>query len=97
MTKVLTKMSSLVVVVLKMTLGLFVNKARKSLSEKLKDGGLNSQQLRGLIMSNCQDMKTNVVDLARSNLLTSASSLEEGVRLLSDLALDEPNPPTLPL
>ena len=84
-------------VVLKMTLGLFVSKARSSLSEKLKDGGLNSQQLRGLIMSNLQDIKTKLAGLARSNLLTSASNVEEGLRFLDALLLDKPNTPTLPL
>ena len=41
-------MSSVVLSVLKMTLGLYINKVRISLSESLKDGDLNSQQFRSL-------------------------------------------------
>jgi hypothetical protein len=85
-------MSGMVAVVLKMTLGLFVKKARSSLSEKLKDGGLNSQQLRSLIVSNFGDIETKLVGLARGNLLSSVSFIQEGLGLLNDL-LDKPNTP----
>ena len=89
-------MSDVVGIVLKMTLGLFVKKARSSLSDKLKDGGLNSQQLRNLIISNLQDVERKLGGLARANLLTSVSRIKEGLRLLGDLH-DKPNTPTLPL
>ena len=85
-------MSGMVAVLLKMTLGLFVKKARGSLSEKLKDGGLNSQQLRRLIMSNFEDVKTKLVGLARGNLLSSVSFIQEGLGLLND-SLDKPTVP----
>ena len=85
----------MVAIVLKMTLGLFVKKARSSLSEKLKDGGLNSQQLRSLIMNKLDDVKTKLVGLARGNLLSSASFIQEGLGILDHL-LDKPNSPTLP-
>ncbi|XP_028411809.1 uncharacterized protein LOC114534548 [Dendronephthya gigantea] len=84
-------------VVLRITLGLFVKKARSLLCEKLKDGGLNSQELRRLIMSNLQDIQTQLTGLARGNLLTSASNLQEGLRLLDASVPDEPNTLTLPL
>ena len=89
-------MSDVVGIVLKMTLGLFADKARSSLSDKLKDGGLNSQQLRNLIISNLQDVERKLGGLARANLLTSVSRIKEGLRLLGDL-LDKPSTPTLPL
>ncbi|CAB4043412.1 Hypothetical predicted protein [Paramuricea clavata] len=85
-------MSGMVAVVLKMTFGVFVNKARSSLSEKLKDGGLNSQQLRSLIVSNFGDIETKLVGLARGNLLSSVSFIQEGLGLINDL-LDKPNTP----
>jgi hypothetical protein len=88
-------MSGMVAVVLKMTLGLFVNKARGLLSKKLKDDGLNSQQLRSLIVSNFEDIKTKLDGLARGNLLSSISFIQEGLGLLND-SLDKPNTPTLP-
>ena len=89
-------MSDVVGIVLKITLGLFVKKVRSSLSDKLKDGGLNSQQLRNLIVSKLQDVGRKLGGLARANLLTSVSRIQEGLRLLGDL-LDKPNTPTLPL
>ena len=89
-------MSDVIGIVLKMTLGLFVKKARSSLSDKLKDGGLNSQQLRNLIISKLQNLEKKLDGLARANLRSSVSRIQEGLRLLGDL-LDKPNTPTLPL
>ena len=87
-------MSDVIGIVLKMTVGLFADKARNSLSDKLKDGGLDSQQLRNLIISNLQNLEKKLDGLARSNVLTSVSRIQEGLRLLGDL-LDKPNTPTL--
>lgn len=89
-------MSDVIGIVLKMTLSLFVKKARSSLSDKLKDGGLNSEQLRNLIISNLQDVGRKLDGLARANLLTSVSRIQEGLRLLGDL-LDKPSTSTIPL
>ena len=89
-------MSDVIGIVLKMILGLFVKKARSSLSDKLKDGGLNSQQLRNLIVSKLQNVERKLGGLARANLLTSVSRIKEGLRLLGDL-LDKPTTPTLSL
>ena len=89
-------MSDVVGIVLKMTLGLFVKKARRLSSDKLKDGGLNSQELRDLIIGSLQDVERKLGGLARANLLTSVSRIQEGLRLLGHL-LDKPNTPTLPL
>ena len=89
-------MSDVIGIVFKMTVGLFVKKARSLLSDKLKDGGLNSQQLRNLIISNLQDVERKLGGLARANLLTSVSRIKEGLRLLGDL-LDKPSTATLPL
>ncbi len=84
-------MASVVVSALNMTLSLFLNKARRSLAENLKDGDLNSQELRGLIMSNMESIKTKIDGLARRELLSSASFIEEGLFLLNDL-LDSKGP-----
>ena len=88
-------MSGAVEMVLKMTLGLFVKKARSALGNKLKDGGLNSQQLRGLIISKLDEVKTELVGLARGNLLSSASFIREGLGFLDDV-FDKPDSPTPP-
>ena len=84
-------MASVVVSALNMTLSLFLNKAQRSLAENLKDGDLNSQELRGLIMSNMESIKTKIDGLARRELLSSASFIEEGLFLLNDL-LDSEGP-----
>ena len=84
-------MASVVVSALNMTLSLFLNKARRSLTEDLKNGDLNSQELRGLIMSNMESIKTKIDGLARRELLSSASFIEDGLFLLNDL-LDSKGP-----
>ena len=70
--------------VLKITLGLFIDKARHKLCEKLQDGGLNSQKLCKLIMSNIDNMKSKLDGLSRAPLLSSASSINEGLQLLNE-------------
>ena len=78
---------SALVNVREITLALFANKLRISLSNKLKECRLNSHQLRSLIFSNLQDLETKLVGLARGNLLTSLSNIREGLRLLDALVL----------
>ena len=78
-------MSSVVLSALKMTLGLYLNKVRTSWSESLKDGDLNSQQFRSLIMSDMESIKTQIDGLARRELLSSASFIQEGMFLLNEL------------
>ena len=73
--------SPMVTVVLKITLGLFVKKARSLLSKKLAKGGLTSRKLGDLIRSSLQNIKTTLVGLARKDLLTSASSIQEGLEI----------------
>ncbi|CAB4020934.1 Hypothetical predicted protein [Paramuricea clavata] len=78
-------MGSFVEGALKLTIGLFWNKARSSVAEKLKDGDLNSQKLRSLIVSNMEDIKGKLDGAARRELLSSVSYVEEGLFLLNDL------------
>lgn len=78
-------MFSVVLSALKMTLGLYLNKVRTSLSESLKDGDLNSQQFRSLIMSDMETIKAQIDGLARRELLSSASFIQEGMFLLNEL------------
>ena len=87
-------MSDVVGFVWKITLGLLVKKAQSSLSNKLKDGGVDSQQLRNLVINKLQNLKDNLDGLARAHLLSSVSRVQEGLRLLGDL-LDKRNTPTL--
>jgi hypothetical protein len=78
-------MASFVEGALKLTIGLFWNKARSSVAEKLKDGDLNSRKLRSLIVSNMEDIKGKIDGAARRELLSSVSFVEEGLFLLNDL------------
>ena len=87
-------MSDVIGVLWKITVGLLVKKAQSSLSNKLKDGGVDSQQLRNLVISKLQNLKDNLDGLARASLLSSVSRVEEGLRILGDL-LDKPSTPTL--
>ena len=77
-------MSAVVVSAVKLTFGLFLTKVRVSLSENLKDGDLNSQELRSLITSNMENIKTKIDGLSRCELLSSASFIEEGMLYLND-------------
>ena len=77
-------MSAVVVSAVKMTFGLFLTKVRDSLSENLKDGDLNSEELRSLITSNMENIRTKIDALSRRELLSSASFIEEGMFYLND-------------
>ena len=87
-------MSDVVGIVWKITLGLLVKKAQSLLSDELKDGGVDSQQLRNLVVSKLQNLEKKLDGLARAHLLSSVSRIQEGLRLLGDL-LDKPSTPTL--
>ena len=78
-------MSAVVLSALKMTLGIFLNKARRSLGENLKDGDLNSLQLRSLITTKMESIETKIDGIALSPLRTSASFVRDGMFLLNDL------------
>jgi uncharacterized protein YjgD (DUF1641 family) len=78
-------MSAVVLSALKMTLGIFLNKARRSLGENLKDGDLNSLQLRSLITTKMESIETKIDGIALSPLRTSASFIRDGMFLLNDL------------
>ena len=61
-------MSLIVTAVFKATIGLFVNKGRDLVSEKLKDGDVTDQQFRNLIVREMDDIKTKLDGLARMHL-----------------------------
>ena len=62
-------MSLIVTAVFKATIGLFVNKGRDLVSEKLKDGDVTDQQFRILIVHQMDDNKSKLDGLARIHLL----------------------------
>ena len=64
------------------TIGLLVNKSRDKAAEKLRDGDVTDQEIRGLIVREIDDIKSKLDGLARKDLLASISFFEEGIELL---------------
>ena len=72
-------MSSFIAAILKATVGLLVNKGRNVAAEKLKDGDVTNEQLRNLIVSELDDIKSKLDGIARKDLLTSIGFFKEGL------------------
>ena len=53
-------MSSFIAAILRATVGLLVNKGRNVAAEKLKDGDVTNEQLRNLIVSELDDIKSKL-------------------------------------
>ena len=82
-------MLSVIAKIISSTLGLVLNKARNTAAEKLKEhGDVTDEKLRDVIVEDLNSIKTKIDGLARKDLLTSYSFLEEGIIALN-LALDE--------
>ena len=82
-------MSSFVGAILKATVGLLVNKGRNVVAEKLKDGDVTNEQLRNLIVSELDDIKSKLDGLARNDLLASISFFKEGLVYLYKVKLNQ--------
>ena len=76
---VTTAMSSFIASILKATVGLLVNKGRNVAAEKLKDGDVTNEQLRNLIVSELDDIKSKLDGIARKDLLASIGFFKEGL------------------
>ena len=72
-------MSEVITGVVKCAFGLISNKLRTYGAEKLEDGGLTDQKLRGLIIREFDEIKSKLDAIARKDLCTSVSSLQEGI------------------
>ena len=72
-------MSSFIDAILKATVGLLVNKGRNVAAEKLKKGDVTNEQVRNLIVSELDDIKSKLDGIARKDLLASISFLREGL------------------
>ena len=66
---------------------------RTKTAEKLQDGGLTDQKLRGLILRELDDIKSKLDGIARKDLGASISSLKKGIKRLSThtVLVDEPS------
>ena len=78
-------MSSLITAVFKATIGLLVNKGRDKQAEKLNEGDVTDQKLRGLIVREINEIKSKLDGLARKDLLASISLFKEGIVLLYEV------------
>jgi len=72
-------MSSFIDAILKATVGLLVSKGRYVAAEKLKDGDVTNEQLRNLIVSELDDIKSKLDGIARKDLLASVGFFKEGL------------------
>ncbi|XP_028406525.1 uncharacterized protein LOC114529004 [Dendronephthya gigantea] len=79
------KMTEIVSGVLKLTFRFLANKARSKISERLNDGDVTNEECRRLIVGEIDDIKRKVDGLARKDLLSSLSFLQEGINGLYQL------------
>ena len=75
-------MSEVITGVLKFAFGLISVKLRTFGAEKLEDGGLTDQKLRDMIVQEFDEIKSKLDAISRKDLLTSISSLQEGINSL---------------
>ena len=59
-----------------------MNKGRVTVVGKLQDGDVTDQKFRGLIVREIDDIKSQLKDLARKDLLASISFSKERIELL---------------
>ena len=78
-------MSSIVTAVFESTIGLVVNKGRDKVAEKLKDGDVTDQNIRGLIVREVDDIKSKLDGLSSKDLLASISFFSEGIEYLYEV------------
>ena len=96
-------MSTIVNGVLNGTIGLLSSKLRDYAANRLKEGDLNEEKCRQIVVRELDDIKTKLDNLARKDLLASLSFFKEGVTRLygsletSDYEACDPSTPTEPL
>ena len=74
-------MSGIITAVFKAIIGLLVNKGEDKAAERLKEGDVTDQKLRGLTIREIEDVKCKLDALARKDLLASMSFFKEGIEL----------------
>ena len=82
-------MSSFVEAILKATVGLLVNKGRNVAAEKLKESDVTNEQLRDLIVSELDDIKSKLDGIAKKDLLASIEFFKEGLVYLNKVKPNE--------
>ena len=77
-------MTSIVTSILSSTLGLLWNKARDATANSLEGGDVTDTKIREIVVRELNDIKTKLDGLARKDLLSGYTYLQEGVQLLND-------------
>ena len=80
-------MSAIISAVLKGTIGLIVIKGRDVAAEKLKDGDVTDQKLRGLIVSELNDIKGKLDALSQKDLKAAVDFFGTGLKNLNGAAV----------
>ena len=76
-------MSAIISAVLKGTIGLIAKKGRDVAAEKLKDGDVTDQKLRGLIVSELNDIKGKLDALSQKDLKAAVDFFGTGLKSLN--------------
>lgn len=84
-------MSSIVIAVFKLTIGLLGNRFRDKLADSLEEGGITDQKCRDFIIREIKEIKSKLDGLARKDLLASISFFNEGIKFLYE-KFDEARP-----
>lgn len=84
-------MSSIVIAVFKLTIGLLGNRFRDKLADSLKEGDITDQKCRDFIIREIKEIKSKLDGLARKDLLASISFFNEGIKFLYE-KFDEVRP-----
>ena len=75
-------MSSIITLLLKVTVGFLVDKARDRAVEKLRDGDVVDQKIREIVAREIEDVKSKLDALSRKDLLAAIDVFETGVSYL---------------
>ena len=75
-------MASIVMAILKATVGKLLNKGRRMAADRLKEGDVTDEQFRILIVNEIDEIKSKLDGIARAPLLASISFFKEGILYL---------------
>ena len=78
-------MTSIILSILKATVGRLVDKARKVAVDNLKESDVTDEQFRRQIVGEIDEIKSKLDGLARANLLASISFFKEGILYLYEV------------
>ena len=75
-------MASIVMAILKATVGKLLNKGRRMVADRLKEGDVTDERFRILVVNEIDEIKSKLDGIARAPLLASISFFKEGILYL---------------